>query len=50
MTGLQELEIDPLDLDTNSDEILGNWLTSSNIKLLIPVGNFNLEFYRLLKL
>jgi len=43
-TGFQEMEIDPLGIDTNNDEILDTWHTSSNNKLLLPVGNYTLEY------
>jgi len=43
-TGFQELEMDPLGIDTNNDKILDTWNTSSNNKLLLPVGNYTLEY------
>lgn len=43
-TGFHELEIDPLGLDTDNDEILDTWNTSKANKLLLPVGNYTLEY------
>jgi hypothetical protein len=43
-TGFHEIEMDPLGLDTNNDEVLDTWITSNDHKLLLPVGNYTLEY------
>lgn len=42
--GFHELEMDPLGVDTNNDEVLDTWNTSKDYKLLLPAGNYTLEF------
>ncbi|WP_026838045.1 hypothetical protein [Gillisia sp. JM1] len=41
---VHEVEIDPLGLDTNNDEFIDTWNTSNGHKLLLPVGNYTLEY------
>jgi hypothetical protein len=36
--------MDPLGLDTNNDEFIDTWNTSNGNKLLLPVGNYTLEY------
>ncbi|WP_010231355.1 hypothetical protein [Gillisia marina] len=43
-SGFHEIEMDPLGLDTNNDEVIDTWNTSKNKKLLLPVGNYTLEY------
>jgi len=43
-SGFHELEMDPSGLDTNNDEIIDTWNTSNDNKLLLPVGNYTLEY------
>lgn len=43
-TGFHELEMDPLGLDTNNDEVLDTWNTSNDHKLHLPPGNYTLEY------
>ncbi len=43
-SGFHEIEMDPLGLDTNNDEVIDTWNTSKDHKLLLPVGNYTLEY------
>ena len=43
-SGFHEIEMDPLGLDTNNDEIIDTWNTSKDQRLLLPVGNYTLEY------
>ena len=44
-SGFFEMEMDPIGLDTNEDEIEDTWNTRGDKKLLLPVGNYTVEFF-----
>jgi len=44
ISGFHEIEMDPFGIDTNDDAIIDSWSTSENMKLLLPVGNYTLEY------
>lgn len=43
-TGFHEIEMDPIGLDTNNDAVLDTWNTSKDYKMLLPAGNYTLEY------
>lgn len=44
-SGFFEMEMDPIGLDTDNDEIEDTWKTSSDKKLLLPVGTYTIEYF-----
>lgn len=44
-SGFFEMDMDPIGLDTDNDEIEDTWNTSSKKKLSLPVGTYTVEYF-----
>ncbi|TVZ25243.1 hypothetical protein JM83_0145 [Gillisia sp. Hel_I_86] len=43
-SGFHEIEMDPVGMDTNNDGVIDTWNTSKDHKMLLPAGDYTLEY------